>query len=209
MHKKITLLLSATLVVSVLNSSLHAQPVNKATVDALIQQANNPENVKPTGGSIGGQAEQSMGVGSSGAIPKETKSLPKALITPLVAQGCFTNWWISGTHTWKSKSYFFYAKTSLSARTWTRYGTSTAPCDVPLNVDKIEVIGTTSSNDIVSPKATVNKVLYNVSTVSSVGTDRVRGINVKIACGARVFHRATKGSVVWNVVSESGCKGRF
>ncbi len=210
MYKEISLLLSALSFVFVMSvNTLHAAPVKDVDIGALISKAKNPPGAKAGKGSTGGQAEHSMGVGSDGNLPQTGKNAPQALVDQLAAQGCYDMWWVSGNHTWSSKSYYFYATTDLSARTWTRYGTATAPCDIPLTVDKIEVIGSTLSNNIVTPKARVNAVLYNTSSVSASGNDKVYGINVKYACGATVLHRATKYGVTWHTVSHSGCYGAY
>ena len=154
MYKNITAILgAATLVCGMSITTLHAAPPADVNIDEILSQAQNPADAKGGAGSRGGQSEHSMGVGSDGSAPQGNGKIPESVQNQFTAQGCYDYWWVSGNHTWKSKTYYFYAETDLSASTWTRYGSSTGPCDIPLTVDKIEVIGQTLSNNIVTTRS--------------------------------------------------------
>jgi len=69
--------------------------------------------------------------------------MPSTVMPEFSAQSCYSNWWISGSHTYKWKWAYFYSEAEVYAKTWTRYGSSTGPCAISLIVDKIEVTAAT------------------------------------------------------------------
>ena len=153
----------------------------------------------PTSGKIkvesgGGHSEVSSLAGQA-ATPQDADSA-------FVAQGCYDQWWLSGNHSWNWKSYALYSWNELTATTWTRYGTATAPCDIPLVSDWLRTKG---NNRGATFNAAVDKTQYNVSTSSAY--DKVTGTRSTAAnvCGASVTHTAYKSGVQWNAFSRSGC----
>lgn len=152
--------------------------------------------------SIGGEAENSAGQDGRGMVPNDA-----SFNLALANDNCYSNWWVSGSHSWKSTTYFLYGKTTLTARSWTRYGTSTGPCEIPLVVDEIRVVGNTlSRGNRFAPVARVDATAFNTDSVEQSNTGRLysTGNTIK-ACGARVDHIAKKSGVTWSSQTQSGC----
>ena len=97
-----------------------------------MQEAKNPQNTQSTGGSIAGQSEQRVGVGSAGAAPVVPNNVPKASIAPFVVRGCYTNGWISGRHRWSSKIFFMCTNQFVSQFTDSLWYKNWTVCNIPL-----------------------------------------------------------------------------
>ncbi len=127
--------------------------------------------------------------------------------------------WLSANHSWENEYYnlYFvnYIKYKFTATSKTFYGDSAGPCDVPRVVDKLEMDGRTYSNDINAPILRINKVEYNVSSISQtvkkeggqVNSNGGSGRLLNEICAAYVTHRATLNGSTWTSISKSGTCG--
>tara|TARA_R110002072_G_scaffold298269_2_gene471961 strand:+ start:8767 stop:9363 length:597 start_codon:yes stop_codon:yes gene_type:complete len=154
-----------------------------------------------------GGSSFSRGVQSDGSISDELYYSKG--YSPSAISDCSTNWWVSGNHNWSWKGYYLYLKVKLSATTWTRYGSSTGPCEIPLTVDKLETTGRTlRDSSFAVGQVNINNTVYNTNIASPSGDDKVYGFGLtKGPCGARIEHRATKNGISWSTSTQSGCHG--
>lgn len=124
-----------------------------------------------------------------------------------VPTGC-PEWWVHGSHNWSWKGIpIFGIEVSLSAASWTTWGTSTASCGAPLNVDVLQAsIGVWRSPH---PLAPPDWTSANTGTNTSVITTEDDGLVIPagdLPCGAEAGHRATKNGVSWSYTTKSGCR---
>jgi len=159
----------------------------------------NPGNDGPRGPAAGGAYHESSVAQPSGG------EMPADAMPEFSAQGCYDWWWITGDHTYSWKWALLYSKASISGKSYTRYGTSTGPCDVPLVVDRLEVHLETVSRDVTAPKARASRTLSNASYVEASDTDERAGWKPGIPCGGRGLHIASKSGVTWKVSTYSDC----
>ena len=169
-----------------------------------------PEQAQLRGAASGGSL-QSMGTASDGVLPVEMSQKEFAALNT-AAGSCYDSWWLSGEHEWEWRSYWAYWKAKLVTSTWTRYGTTSAPCDIPLTVDQLKVYAFTVATDSyynTYPKLVINKTVSNVSRVGGKDDENVYGDNLpsKGPCGAWAEHTSTKNGVTWKSVGRDGCEG--
>lgn len=191
-------------------SKQDSQSIDSELQQAVVQYETDGLKLLPKkGGSVSsrGGSEGTTGAYSDGSMPDEIALNPE--ISSVKAASCTSHWWVSGNHSWKWKSYWAYLKIELKGKSWTRYGNSDGPCDIPLTVDKIEVIGDTKAyNGTATGKARINKVAYNTNVVEDSDKDKAYGYNLTQGpCGAVVLHRATKNGITWSHITKSGCGG--
>ena len=150
-----------------------------------------------------GGAEHSSGSFTDGSYPI------KGYSATAQSSGCYDSWWISGDHKWSWKAYYFYMKAKLSGGSWTRYGTTSGPCDIPLTVDKLEIRGETYQKEgTVAPRVRINKTAYNTNSVNDSDDETIYGTGLTDGiCGAEVKHTATKSYTSWFTITSSGCAG--
>ncbi|CBL46831.1 Hypothetical protein HDN1F_32480 [gamma proteobacterium HdN1] len=150
-------------------------------------------------------------ISPDGSKPVKSVNLSSA-VTALATSTCYDRWWLTGSYSWKWKSYYLYWQGDLKASSSTYYGTVSGMCkDLPLTVDSLQVNAQTVAYDSyynTYPKLSVNKTLTNVSTVSGSQTKKIYGYGLTGSmCGGVSDHRATKNGITWYSRNSGGCAG--
>lgn len=193
--------------------SVYAAPkkITDGELQEALKQSEQSQTLAPKNSpskSAKGGAEITAGTVSDGSMPDELY-LNKNFSTAAYSSSCVSTWWLSGSHNWKWKSYWAYLKIELNGSSWTRYGTSSGPCEIPLTVNRIDVIGDTKASiNTATGKARINNSGFETNRIDASGSDKIYGINLtKGPCGAVVLHRAYHLGISWSNISKSGCGG--